>query len=75
MRLGTAVSDWSAMAVQTTMVGATRTLSSTWGALDAFEMHVTTGRRLRWDPKAERFTGDDAAHAMLARPQRVRYAI
>jgi predicted dehydrogenase len=26
---------------------------------------VKTGRKLRWDPKAERFTNDDAANAML----------
>jgi predicted dehydrogenase len=29
-----------------------------------------TGRRLHWDPAAERFIGDDAANAMLSRPQR-----
>jgi predicted dehydrogenase len=28
------------------------------------------GRRLRWDPAAERFIGDDAANAMLSRVQR-----
>lgn len=33
------------------------------------------GRRLRWDPAAERFIGDDAANAMLSRPQRRGYAI
>ena len=26
---------------------------------------VTSGRKLRWDPQAERFTNDDAANAML----------
>ncbi|MES2988294.1 MAG: Gfo/Idh/MocA family oxidoreductase [Pseudomonadota bacterium] len=36
---------------------------------------MKTGRRLRWDPKAERFIGDDAANAMLSRPQRAKYAI
>jgi hypothetical protein len=36
---------------------------------------MKTGRRLKWDPKAERFFGDDAANAMLSRPQRSKYAI
>lgn len=36
---------------------------------------MKTGRRLKWDPAAERFIGDDAANAMLARPQRAKYAI
>jgi predicted dehydrogenase len=36
---------------------------------------MKTGRRLRWDPAAERFIGDDEANAMLSRPQRARYAI
>lgn len=36
---------------------------------------MKTGRRLKWDPKAERFIGDDAANAMLSRPQRAGYAI
>ncbi|PSJ40430.1 Gfo/Idh/MocA family protein [Allosphingosinicella deserti] len=36
---------------------------------------MKTGRRLRWDPKAERFLGDDAANAMLSRPQRAKYAV
>lgn len=36
---------------------------------------MKTGRRLKWDPKAERFTGDDEANAMLSRPQRAKYAI
>ncbi len=34
---------------------------------------MKTGRRLKWDPKAERFIGDDAANAMLSRPQRKPY--
>jgi len=36
---------------------------------------MKTGRRLRWDPAAERFLGDDEANAMLNRPQRKGYAI
>lgn len=36
---------------------------------------MKTGRRLRWDPVAERFIGDDAANAMLSRPQRAKWAI
>jgi hypothetical protein len=36
---------------------------------------MKTGRRLKWDPKAERFLGDDEANAMLSRPQRAKYAI
>ena len=31
---------------------------------------MKTGRRLRWDPAAERFIGDDEANAMLDRPRR-----
>jgi hypothetical protein len=30
---------------------------------------MKTGRRLRWDPVKERFIGDEAANAMLSRPQ------
>ena len=41
--------------------------------LHSIAMH--TGRRLRWDPAAERFIGDDEANAMLSRPQRRGYAI
>lgn len=33
------------------------------------------GRPLRWDPKRERFDGDDEADAMLSRPQREPWAI
>lgn len=36
---------------------------------------MKTKRRLHWDPKAERFINDDAANAMLSRPQRTRYSI
>jgi predicted dehydrogenase len=36
---------------------------------------MKTGRRLKWDPAKERFIGDDAANAMLSRPQRAGYAI
>ncbi len=28
------------------------------------------GRKLKWDPKAERFDNDDQANAMLTRPMR-----
>jgi predicted dehydrogenase len=33
------------------------------------------GRVLHWDPVAERFKNDDAANALLSRPQRKEYAI
>jgi predicted dehydrogenase len=33
------------------------------------------GRKLRWDPAAERFVGDDAADRWLARPQRKGFEI
>ena len=36
---------------------------------------MKTGRRLHWDPVAERFIGDEQANAMLSRPQRAKYAI
>jgi predicted dehydrogenase len=36
---------------------------------------MKTGRTLRWDPVRERFHDDDAANAMLSRPQRWPYAI
>jgi hypothetical protein len=31
------------------------------------------GRKLRWDPVAERFENDDEANAMRSRPQRYPY--
>lgn len=31
---------------------------------------IDTGRKLRWDPAAEKIIGDDAANAMLSRPMR-----
>ncbi len=31
------------------------------------------GRKLHWDPQAERFTGDDAANALLTRAERAPY--
>ncbi|MBI5819078.1 MAG: Gfo/Idh/MocA family oxidoreductase [Verrucomicrobia bacterium] len=31
------------------------------------------GRKLKWDPKAEQFIGDDAANAMLSRAERAPY--
>ncbi|MCX7006521.1 MAG: gfo/Idh/MocA family oxidoreductase, partial [Kiritimatiellaeota bacterium] len=31
------------------------------------------GRKLRWDPQAEKFIGDDAADAMLTRTERAPY--
>jgi hypothetical protein len=34
---------------------------------------MKTGRRLHWDPEHERFHGDNAANAMLSRPQRSPY--
>ena len=36
---------------------------------------MKTGRHLHWDPEKERFEGDEAANAMLSRPQRAPYAI
>jgi hypothetical protein len=36
---------------------------------------MKAGRRLRWDPAAERFIGDDEANAMLSRPQREGYRL
>lgn len=34
---------------------------------------MKTGRHLHWDPEREQFVGDDAANAMLSRPQRAPY--
>jgi predicted dehydrogenase len=31
---------------------------------------IQRGRKLRWDPQAERFVGDEAANALLSRPMR-----
>jgi predicted dehydrogenase len=36
---------------------------------------MKTGRKLTWDPVKERFKNDDAANAMLSRPQRWPYVI
>lgn len=36
---------------------------------------MKTGRRLKWDPQAERFIGDEEANKLLSRPQREKYAI
>jgi predicted dehydrogenase len=36
---------------------------------------MKTKRRLRWDPAKERFINDDAANAMLSRPQRAPYTL
>jgi len=36
---------------------------------------MKTKRRLHWDPAKERFINDDAANAMLSRPQRAPYAL
>ncbi len=33
------------------------------------------GRKLRWDPKAEKFVGDDEANTMLSRPRRKGYEL
>jgi len=33
------------------------------------------GRKLRWDPAAEKFVGDEEANRLLARPQRAPYGI
>ena len=33
------------------------------------------GRRLRWDPEAERFTGDEEANRLLRRPRREGYEL
>ena len=36
---------------------------------------MKTKRRLHWDPAKERFNNDDAANAMLSRPQRAGYKV
>jgi len=36
---------------------------------------MKTRRHLKWDPAKERFIGDDAANAMLSRPQRSAYKL
>jgi myo-inositol 2-dehydrogenase / D-chiro-inositol 1-dehydrogenase len=36
---------------------------------------MKTGRKLKWDPKKEKFIGDEAANAMLSRRQRAPYQI
>ena len=36
---------------------------------------MTLGRRLRWDPQAERFPGDDEANRLLWRPYREPYTL
>ena len=33
------------------------------------------GRKLRWDPKAEKFLGDDEANKLLSRPRRKGYEL
>jgi predicted dehydrogenase len=38
-------------------------------------MAMKVDRHLHWDPVAERFTNDDAANAMLSRPQRWPYVV
>ena len=37
------------------------------------QMAMKAGRSLRWDPQKERFLNDDAANALLSRPQRAPY--
>ena len=34
------------------------------------DIAIRLGRKLRWDPKAERFLNDDQANRMLTRPMR-----
>jgi predicted dehydrogenase len=41
--------------------------------LQQVAMHLK--RKLRWDPRAERFINDDEANAMLSRPERAPYQI
>ena len=33
------------------------------------------GRRLKWDPQAEKFVGDDEANRLIARPRRQGYEL
>ena len=33
------------------------------------------GRKLQWDPKVEKFVGDDEANALLSRPRRKGYEL
>lgn len=39
------------------------------------DIAVRLGRTLRWDPKAERFTGDDEANGKLSRPMRAPWTL
>jgi len=36
---------------------------------------IERGKKLRWDPAAERFTNDDVANRMLSRPMRAPWGI
>lgn len=36
---------------------------------------IKTGRRLKWDPQAERFENDETANAMLSRPMRAPWTL
>lgn len=38
-------------------------------------MAMKATRKLYWDPQKERFKNDDAANALLSRPQRAPYRI
>jgi hypothetical protein len=33
------------------------------------------GRKLKWDPQAEEFVGDDEANGLVARPRRAGYEL
>ena len=39
------------------------------------DIALRLGRRLRWDPDAEAFPGDDEANRMLGRPMRAPWAV